>query len=458
MASSDPQSDDDPTSPSQAKHDSYAVMRIASYRFFLAGNVTAVLGMQMQGVAINWEIYERTNSAFSLALIGLVQVFPVFALTFLIGYVADRFDRRRVLIAGLMIIASASLGMAITSYLQGPVWIQFVLLFFTGVGRCFQQPLKNSLLPLIVPRSLFANAVTWSMGGFQFSAVMGPVIGGLLLAILGRAAPIYLFDAVAASIFALAITQVVLWNDRERSADEPPAEPAQEPEPLTLSSLGAGVKFIWNHPVILGAMWLDMFGVLFGGATNLFPIYATDILKCGPSGLGWMRAAPAIGSLAMSIYIAHRPPLRHAGFSLLIAVAGFGLATIGFGFSRWLPLSLAFLIVAGMCDNVSVIVRHTLMQLLTPDRYRGRVSAANSMFISVSNELGEFESGTVAGIFTRLLGVVAGTTIAVVSGGVGTLIVVVITALGNPALRKYGRLDTTVDEQLVGEEEERAPD
>jgi MFS family permease len=306
----------------QVEHDAYAALRVPSYRFYLVGNVTAVLGMQMQGVAVGWEILKRTGDPWSLAIIGLVQVLPVFALTFLVGYVADRFDRRRVLIGGLMIIAAASFGMAITSHLEGPLWIQYLMLFFTGVGRAFQQPLKNSLLPLIVPRSRFPNAVTWSLGGFQFSSVMGPVLGGAVLYLTDRAAPIYMFDTVAASVFALALTRVVFWNQRaggEHDIDRA-ADPASQAEPLTLASIGAGLKFVWNHPVILGAMWLDMFAVLFGGAVNLFPIYASDILMCGATGLGLMRAAPAVGSLTMSLILAHQPPLRRAGRALMIAV------------------------------------------------------------------------------------------------------------------------------------------
>jgi MFS family permease len=272
-----------------------------------------------------------------------------------------------------------------------------------------------------VSRQEFSRAVTWSSGSFQLSSVAGPAAGGALIALTHHAAPVYAFNTAAALI---CLTLISFVRRRPMAAAR---------ERMTARSLVVGFRFVFANPIILGTITLDMFAVLLGGATALLPVYAKDILAVGPIGLGFLQAALPMGSLVCALVLAHRPPLRKAGRAMLLAVAGFGLATIAFGCSHWFWFSLLTLFVCGAMDNVSVVVRHTLVQLLTPDAKRGRVSAVNSLFIGTSNELGGFESGLVA----YLLGPV----VSVVSGGVGTILVVLAVALIWPGIRKYGRLD-----------------
>jgi MFS family permease len=283
------------------------------------------------------------------------------------------------------------------------------------------QPSKSSLVPQLVPRAIFSNAVTWNLGGFQLASVVGPALGGWTLALFGYAYVVYLINAVVATTFI-----ILLMGVKQQRVEAPR-------ETTTLRSLGEGISFVWHHKVILGAMALDMFAVLLGGAKALLPIFAQDILHVGPFGYGWLAAAEAIGALTMSLMLMHRPPITRAGRSLLLSVAGFGISIFVFGVSRSFTLSFIALYCTGLFDCVSVVIRHTLVQMLTPDPMRGRVSAIGGMFISTSNELGEFESGTLARFTSPVF--------AVVFGGIGTLAVVIIAAFGNPQLRRYGRLD-----------------
>jgi MFS family permease len=285
-------------------------------------------------------------------------------------------------------------------------------------------------MPSLVSRQEFPRAVTWSSGSFQLSAAAGPAAGGALIAVFHHAAPVYVLNALAC------LACVVLIG---------PVRPHQPPvakEKMTIHSLSAGFRFVFATPLILGTITLDLFAVLFGGAVALLPIYSKEILGTTPAGLGWLLAAMPIGSLFCAMILAHRPPLERAGRSLLWAVALFGLATIAFGFSRSFWLSFLLLVICGATDNISIVVRHTLVQLLTPDEKRGRVSAVNSLFIGTSNEFGGFESGFVAQIFGPVIGntVAAGALISVVSGGFGTLLVVLAVAFIWPQIRKYGRL------------------
>ena len=402
-------------------HDPYAVLRVRNFQLYLAGNALAIFGMQMQTVAVGWEIYERTGDPLDLGLVGLVQFLPVAALTLPAGHVADLLNRKWVIMASMFLLACCSLGLAWISARQGPVFWMFVCLLAGGVARAFLQPAKSSFLPQIVPRERFATAVTWNMGAFQLASIAGPAAGGFLIAWLNRATGVYLLDAAAALAFFAMLALI----------DVPPHAP--ERESVRWRTLLVGAKFVWSNKVILGAMTLDMFAVLLGGAVALLPAYSHDILKVDATGLGWMQAAPAIGALLTSFVIAHRPPIERAGPTLLWMVAGFGAATIVFGVSTSFALSLAMLFLTGAFDMVSVVIRHTLVQLLTPDEMRGRVSAVNGMFIGASNELGRFESGAVAAWL--------GTEFSVVSGGIGTLAVVVAVAALWPQLARYGRLD-----------------
>ncbi len=418
-------SDDNTSAP----HDAYAALRVPAFRRYLAGNILALLGAQMQLVGVGWDIYERTGEALQLGLVGLVQVIPVVLLALPAGQVIDRLDRRWVLIWSLLAMAACSLGLAAIAWLGADYrWI-YVCLFINGVARAFQQPAKSALLPLIVPRSRFPNAVTWATSGFQLATIAGPALGGLLIAATHLAECVYLTTAPLTVALAIAVHGV-----RPRPA-------ARSAERISLGSLLAGVRFVWRTKLMLGAISLDMFAVLLGGAAALLPIYAKDILCVGPRGLGWLRAAPGLGALVTANVLAHRRPIERAGRSLLLSIAGFGIVTVVFGIARWFPLAWLMLFIAGALDMVSVVIRHTLIQMWTPDEMRGRVSAVNGMFIGISNELGEFESGTVAHLFNRPHDVAFGPTVSVVSGGLGTVLVVLVVAWLFPQLRRHGRLD-----------------
>jgi len=409
------------TPPLAAALDPYAVLRNRDVALYLVGRLVASLGQQMVTLAVGWELYKRTHSALALGLVGLTQMAPMVLFTLPAGHVADNHDRKRIIIMMNLVVACASLGLALISALGAHVfWIYFCL-FVAGTARTFLWPASAAFLPQLVSRQDFSRAVTWSSGSFQLSSVAGPAAGGALIALTHHAAPVYAFNAAAALICLMLISFV-----RRR-----PAMAAKEK--MTAESLSVGFKFVFANPIILGTITLDLFAVLLGGATSLLPVYAEDILAVGPTGLGFLQAALPMGSLICALVLAHRPPLQKAGRAMLLAVAGFGVATIAFGCSHWFWFSLLMLFVCGAVDNVSVVVRHTLVQLLTPNEKRGRVSAVNSLFIGTSNELGGFESGLVA----YLLGPV----VSVVSGGVGTILVVLAVAVIWPAIRKYGRLD-----------------
>jgi MFS family permease len=429
MSSADQENQPTPAPDFLARHDPYAALRDGSFRLFLAGNMLSTMGIQMQTFAISWEVYERTRSNLAMGWVGLAQVLPVVLLFLPAGHAIDRFDRRRILMFGLGLAMAGSLGLVLNSLLRGEVVWYYPLLFLMGTARAFLQPARAAFLPQIVPRAAFSNAVTWSSGGFQMSMVIGPALGGLLVAWLGSATGVYALNASLALLYGILLTMIRAQ----------PFSPSTEVP--SLRSLAAGLSFVWSTKVILGAITLDMFAVLLGGATALLPAYAKEILNADPLRLGWMRAAPGVGAICMSLFLAHRPPMQRAGRALLWSVVGFGVATIIFGLSRSLPLSLLMLFLLGALDMISVVVRHTLVQLLTPDAMRGRVSAVTSMFIGVSNELGEAESGFVAHWFRRESDRAFGPIVSVVSGGIGTLIVVTAVALIWPDVRRYGRLD-----------------
>lgn len=403
-----------------SKHDPYGALRRVDFRRYVLGNFVSVAGAQMQTVAVGWEMYQRTDSALALGLVGLVQFLPLVFLVLPAGHVADRFPRRYVIMGTCVLQAAASLGLAWISWQQlSPYWM-FVCLAVTGVARAFQQPAKISLVPHLVPLEIFSNAVAWNTGAFHFASVVGPAAGGWVLGWTENPVWVYLLDALAAACFVAVLTSLGV------------RQPGHRLRASDVAEWSAGFRFLWNNPVIFGAIALDMFAVLLGGAVTLLPVYARDILGVGATGLGWMRAAPALGALFMAGWLTQRPPFAQTGRTLLWSVAGFGIATIVFGLSRHFALSLVMLLLVGMLDSVSVVVRHTLVQVLTPDQLRGRVSAINSLFIGASNELGGFESGLVAFLF--------GPVASVVSGGAGTLIIVAITAWCNPSLRRYGSL------------------
>jgi MFS family permease len=407
---------------SAARHDPYAALRFRDFRLLIIGTFLAVVAEQMLGVAIGWELYERTDSALALGLIGLVQVLPVLLLALPAGQIADRYDRQRVAVGAMLLLAVSALGLALLSVTRGPLPLVYTCLLFMGVARAFQSPATSALLAQVVPVEHFSSAATWESGAWQASAILGPALGGLIIAVQGQAALVYAI--VAAAIILVA---VLFWLIKARPV-------ARSEEPVTLSSLLAGLRFVWNTKILLAAITLDMFAVLLGGATALLPIFARDILHVGAPGLGWLRAAPAVGAILAAVVIAHLPPFRRAGRTLLLVVAGFGLVTIVFGLSRSFALSLLMLGLLGALDNVSVVIRSTLVLTRTPDEMRGRVNAVHFVFIGISNELGAFESGVAAAAL--------GTIGAVVAGGVGTILVVLLVAYFWPEVRRLGRLNS----------------
>jgi MFS family permease len=401
-------------------HSLSAVLRLRDFRLLLAGTIAGTLGMQMQTTAVGWELYERTHSAYALGIVGLVALLPIVALTLPAGHAVDSFDRRKLLIAAQALFTAAWIGLGVVSLWHGPLWMLYGCVLLSGIARAFQGPLRSAILPSLVPKALLATAVTWQGGAWQLAAVIGPAVAGLLIGATNSAVPAYLCAAAGAFVFLLVTTRLDY-----RPVDRPPTA-------LTLASLVAGVKFVWRVKLILGTLTLDLFAVLLGGATTLLPIYAKDILRVGPVGLGWLNAADSVGAMMMAVVLATRPPLRHAGRTLLFAVFGFGIATLVFGLSRSYLLSLSALVVLGALDMVSVVVRSTLVPLATPDDMRGRVGAINSLFIGTSNQLGGFESGVVAGAF--------GPIVSVVAGAIGTMLVVGAVAWGWPEIRRLGTL------------------
>jgi MFS family permease len=402
-------------------HDAYAAWRLPQFRRYFAGNMILILGWQMQKVAIGWEIYERTHSAMALGYAGLVQFLPQVLFMLIAGHVTDAFNRKRVLMAALACNAMAAAGLALNSARGGSIYVLYGCLFAYGSARAFIMPSRAAFLPGIVPLEIFSTAVSWNSSGFEISSMAGPAIGGLLIGFFQSPTLVYTINAIGQLTFVALLGSIAYKYQQLRR------------QPLTLRSFSAGFRFVWKSKVVLSAMALDMFGVLLGGATAMMPIYAKDILRVGPRGLGWLMTAPSIGAFTMAILQAHRGPLRKAGRTLLFAVAGFGAATIIFGISKNFWLSMSMLYVLGSCDNISVVVRSTLVQLLTPDDMRGRVSALNSLFIGTSNELGAFESGFVANFF--------GPIVSVVSGGIGTILIALSIAWLSPDLRRFGRLD-----------------
>src|SRR4051794_3322628 len=380
------------------------------------------LGAQFITVAVGWELYERTNDPWALGLTGLFSALPVFALMVPAGNAADRYPRRNIAMLGYGLLAVASLGLTLVSWLEAPIWIMYGLLVAIGSARAFASPSIDSMLPQLIPRRQLANAQAWQQSVGQLSQIGGPPLGGFLIAIFGVATWTYLIAAGTSLLFVGLLTTI------------PPIAARAATTQRRARDLFAGLGFIKRSPVFLAAMTLDLFAVLLGGAVALLPVYARDVLEVGPTGLGLLRSAPAVGALVMALIMAQRPPWERPGRALLIAVAGFGVATVGFGLSTNLILSMVFLFLTGLCDSVSNVIRGTLEQVITPDHLRGRVSAVEKVFVGFSNELGAFESGAVAALF--------GPIVSVVSGGIGTLVVVATVAVVWPALARIGPLHT----------------
>ncbi|HVZ94785.1 MAG TPA: MFS transporter [Phycisphaerales bacterium] len=432
-----------PDSPEKS-HNPYAAIAEPNYRAYAGGWVFSALGYQMQSMALGWEIWHRTNSALALGMIGLAQAMPVIIFALPGGHLADRRDRRTIVFWGQIGYTVASLGLLCLSMFAAPVWLMYLVMLCNGVIKSINGPARSALLPELIPPSVFHNAVTWNSGVFHASAMVGPIVAGLLIHASGAAWPVYACAAAGAFIFAMSLRFLKpVGRGRERKQNGAGDR--------GLRAMTAGARYIWQEKIILSAITLDLFAVLFGGASALFPVYADEILHVGPVGLGCLRAAPFIGALLMAVVLAHRPPFERSGRALLFSVAAFGVATIGFGFSTNFWLSIALLATAGAVDNISVVIRHVLVQARTPDELRGRVAAVNSIFIESSNELGSFESGIVARLF--------GPVFSVVSGGIGTMLVVAGVAWLWPQVRTLGRLrlpEEEIEETPEQAEEERA--
>jgi MFS family permease len=438
---------DKPAPKPGVAENAYAVLRNADFVRYLTGRFVASLGQQMLVVAIDWELYERTHSALPLAFVGLSQMIPMILCTLPAGHFADTFSRKKIILITTLVLAAASLGLTLSSALVAPLdWIYFFLVII-GAARTFLWPASAAFVTGLVPREQFARAVTFNSGLFQFSSVVGPAACGLVISFAHQTAwAVYALNVLTSiACFALVVT----------IKHEHKVKPA---EPVSAKSLIEGFRFVYQNKIILGVITLDLFAVLLGGTVTLLPIYAKDIFHGGPSSLGWLRDAMPIGAVICAGIIAYRQPLQKAGRTMLLSVAIFGVATILFGiankncFGNWLALpnsfwfwfSLVMLALAGFVDNISVVVRQTLVQILTPDEKRGRVSAVNSLFIGTSNELGGFRSGIVAWLFASptILGNAAatGAIISTVTGGIGTILVVLAVAWIWPEIRKYGKL------------------
>lgn len=453
-----------PDSPAATPfHDPYAALRIRNYRDYLIGSSLALLGRQGVTAVAIWQVYEWTRSPTALALVGLVNAIPLLALSLPAGALADHRDRRQLIALGTGIVAGINLALAALAYWHAAVpdlavlrWansaleqtarlferhasagtlhfdqpalpLVFLLLLVHASVRVLIWPARSSITPLLVPSHALGNAITWNTSAFELATVAGPAVGGFLIAGAGIA-PVYALGAVMELCFLFALGRVTYFQPPQRTALR-----------RTWRDVLAGAAFIWRKKVILGASLLDLFAVLLGGATALLPIFAVQILHVGPIGFGWLRAAPSIGAIAMGLWLTHRAPLRRPGLALLWTVAGFGIAIVVFGISHWFWLSLLALFFTGVFDIVSVVVRQSLVQLLTPDALRGRVTAVNQIFIGSSNEIGALR----AGLMAALIGPIG----AVVWGGIGTIAVTLAVARAVPGLRTLPPLHSLKPEE-----------
>jgi MFS family permease len=420
--------------PAPSSEDSRRAGRVAftypSFVSFTVARFFIVVSLEMQSVAVAWQVYEITRRPIDLGYVGLAQFLPGFVLFLFAGHAADIFDRRKLLMTcyGGFGLCSALL-LAISWRAPHSVHLIYIVLVLLGIFLSFNFPVSRALLPQLVPEEHFSNAVAWNASTFQIANIAGPAIGGIAYAAFRGPEGVYAIS-VFVSIMSCILTLRI--KPQPTSREKQFADEGREKEPTSIRTVLAGLRFIWEKKLILGSISLDMFAVLLGGATTLLPVYAREILHTGPWGLGLLRSAPGVGAALMAIVVAHRPIHRRAGATMLVAVAAFGVFTIVFGISHNLILSLAALFLIGATDMVSVIIRALLVQIATPDEMRGRVNAVDMLFIGVSNELGGFESGLTAQWF--------GAVPAVVIGGVGTLVVIAIWAWLFPELRKADQL------------------
>ena len=441
-----------PAAPPADEHP-YAVFRNPDFTRYLIARFVSAFGMLMLLKAVDWELYARTHSGLALGFVGLAVMVPMVVCTLIAGHVADRFNRKKIILVSSAAMLLASLGLTLVSALAAPVGWIYLLLVVTGAARTFLWPASAAFVTSLVPRRQLPRAITFNSGAFQLSCVLGPALAGVIIWLTNGAWLVYALNVVAGGACLGLIAGI--RHEHKIAAREP----------MTLKNLVTGFKFVFQNKIILGTLSLDMFAVLLGGAVTLLPIFAKDVIHSGLGGFGGtadgldfglLSAALPVGAVLCVFILAHRPPLQKAGRTMLWCVAVFGVATVFFGLAnrqclgRWLPVAdavwfwLAFGLMAlcGAVDNVSVVVRATLVQVLTPDDKRGRVSAANSLFIGTSNELGGFESGFTQWLFGPVMGqtMATGAILSTVVGGIGTVVVVVVVAWLWPEIRRYGKL------------------
>jgi MFS family permease len=428
------------TQPGAARHDPYAALRVPAFRWFVISLMAMTLAVQIQGIAVAWQIYAATNDPLALGLAGLAEVLPFLALSLPAGHWADRHDRRWLALLGIVVLVlcavlflamtialrmtGAADGVVGTTRWSSPMAI-YAVLAVSGVSRAILQPARQALGTMIIPASLYANAATWRSSIWQFASVIGPAIGGLMFAFIG---PMVTYAVV------LALLMLSWWAMSLVRAPDAATRLQREFVETSGAGILEGVRFVLRDKLVLAALSLDLFAVLFGGATALLPVFTKTVLFVSPEWLGYLRAAPAVGAVTMALLIAHQPPMTRAGRTLLMAVGTWGLSIIGFALSRNVWLSCALLAMGGAVDSVSVVIRSTLLQARTPPHLMGRVMAVNSIFIGSANEIGAFESGLTA----RLFGAVN----SVLLGGVATLAVVVSMAALSPTLRRLRGIES----------------
>ena len=402
--------------------DAYAALRIKEFRLFVFARLILTMAVQMQSVIVGWQIYSLTKDPLSLGLIGLSEAIPFFIVALFAGHVADIVNRKKIIItANMVYLGCAAALFVITAFLNSVLITAgalpiYMVIIITGFARGFLFPAQFAFGAQLVPKELYGNAATWNSVAWQTAEVSGPAIGGLICGYYGMSSAYFtvmIFSVLGLSFFFFIKSRAL---------------PVREKKETIIESLTAGVKFVFSNQVILSAISLDMFAVFFGGAICVLPMFADQILHTGAKGLGFLRAAPAVGAVIMSIVQAYKPPFKHAGRNLLLGVSGFGLTIILFALTTNFYLAFFFLMLGGMFDNISVVIRGTIIQMFTPDEMRGRVSAVNSVFIGSSNELGSFESGVAA----KLLGLIP----SVVLGGSMTMIVVAAVRKFAPKLKK----------------------
>lgn len=410
------------------KHDPYAALRVKEFRFFIFARFISTFAIQMQTLIVGWQIYEITKSAFSLGLIGLTEAIPYMSIALFSGHFADIISRKKIILFTISLYLLCAIALFSFTYNLHGILLNFgvvpifIVVAITGLARAMLYPSQIALIAQIVPRELYPNSATWNSTIWHVAAITGPAIGGLIYEFFG-------ITIAYLSVVVLIIIGLCLFLGIKSK----PIPPREKDETL-YQSLATGIRFVFKNQIILGALSLDMFAVLFGGAIAMLPVYAAEVLHVGMHGLGFLRAAPMCGAVIMSFVLAYFPPVKKAGVKLLCSVAGFGLCIIVFAISKNFYLSFALLALSGMFDNVSVIIRQTIIQLYTPDNMRGRVASVNSIFIGSSNEIGSFESGLAA----KLMGLIP----SVIFGGSMTLLITGITAKIAPVLRMMNLTDS----------------